>query len=72
MSVRVLYSGLTKEETRGVEQLLLEARGLQKGGGTLLNQINTISKSNDPDKYNRLVALGMKIIDSATVPPEKD
>jgi hypothetical protein len=72
MSIQELYSGLSKKEARGVEQLLIEGRGLQKNSGSLLIQINSISKSKDPDKYERLTALGTKIIESLNVPPQQD
>ncbi|HEV7706484.1 MAG TPA: RHS repeat-associated core domain-containing protein [Gemmatimonadaceae bacterium] len=70
MSIRELFSGLSKDEKAGVEQVLIEERGLQKDGGTLLNQINAIAKGTD--RYNRLKALGEKVIQASSSSPEQD
>ena len=44
--IEVLATGLSKAEARGVEQALIELHGLRKYGGTLLNEINSISSKN--------------------------
>lgn len=36
-------SNLSRADARAVEQALIEAHGLSKNGGTLMNQINSIS-----------------------------
>jgi RHS repeat-associated protein len=39
-------AGLAREDARAVEQVLIETHGLGKNGGTLINKINSIAKSN--------------------------
>jgi RHS repeat-associated protein len=39
-------SNLSRADARAVEQVLIEAHGLGKNGGTLLNKINSIAKDN--------------------------
>jgi len=39
--------GLTRSDARAVEQALIEIHRLEKNGGTLLNKINSISKTNE-------------------------
>jgi RHS repeat-associated protein len=60
MRIGVLMDGLTKEQARGVEQILIEARGLKRDGGDLMNQINSIAKSNP--SYERLTAIGRELL----------
>lgn len=38
--------GLSRSDARAVEQALIEIHGLMKNGGTLINKINSIAKSN--------------------------
>jgi hypothetical protein len=38
--------GLSRSDARAVEQALIELHGLGKNGGTLLNKINSIAKTN--------------------------
>jgi filamentous hemagglutinin len=38
--------GISREDARAVEQVLIEYNGLGKNSGTLLNKINSISKNN--------------------------
>ena len=70
MEIRALVGGLTEEQARGVEQVLIEARGLKKNGGDLLNQINSIAPSNAD--YERLKAEGQRILDSIRPKDQKD
>ena len=37
---------LSREDARAVEQALIEIHGLSKNGGTLMNRINSIARSN--------------------------
>jgi len=39
-------TNLSKADARAVEQVLIELHGLGKNGGTLLNKINSIAKTN--------------------------
>ena len=51
---------LTLRQSRGVEQALINKYGLMKNGGTLINRINSISKSNPI--YKKAVSWGVKRI----------
>lgn len=62
MSIEPILGGLTKADARGVEQVLIEARGLKKNGGDLLNQINSIAPSRDD--YEALKARGKDLLKS--------
>jgi hypothetical protein len=46
MQIEKLVGNLSRSDARAVEQALIEIHGLGKEGGTLLNRINSISKSN--------------------------
>lgn len=54
--------GLTRKQTRGVEQALIEDYGLVKNGGSLTNKINSISSSSPI--YNEAVTFGRKLLQS--------
>ena len=41
-----LMGGLSRSDARAVEQALIEVHGLGRNGGTLLNRINSIARSN--------------------------
>lgn len=41
-----LMRGLSRAEARAVEQVLIDLHGLASKGGTLLNRINSIARSN--------------------------
>ena len=45
---------------RGVEQALMEHHGLAKNGGTLLNKINSIAKTNPI--YEEAVDFGRRVL----------
>jgi hypothetical protein len=60
MEIRAIMTGLTKDEARGVEQVLIETRGLEKNGGDLKNQINSIAKSSA--KYDPLTRKGRELL----------
>jgi RHS repeat-associated protein len=53
-------SGLTRTQARGVEQALIEQHGLASNGGTLLNKINSIARSNPV--YNEAVQFGKELL----------
>jgi hypothetical protein len=46
MEIEAVVGGLTKLEARSVEQVLINASGLQKEGGDLRNKINSIARKN--------------------------
>jgi len=46
IKIQKLLGGLSRADARGVEQALIEIHGLGKSGGTLLNRINSIARSN--------------------------
>ncbi|HNR90457.1 MAG TPA: GIY-YIG nuclease family protein [Spirochaetota bacterium] len=46
IDIRPLMKGLTRSDARAVEQTLIVMHGLNKNGGTLMNQINSIAKTN--------------------------
>lgn len=54
---------VTSDEARAVEQVLIELHGLAKNGGTLLNKINSIAKTNP--KYANALKLGAKLLRKA-------
>jgi hypothetical protein len=57
-----LMHGLSREDARAVEQVLIEVHGLQKNGGTLLNRINSIGRTNP--KYADLLRRGKQLLES--------
>jgi hypothetical protein len=46
MQIEPLIEGLSRSDARAVEQALIEIHGLGRNGGTLLNKINSIARSN--------------------------
>jgi len=46
IKIRPLMEKLSRSDARAVEQALIEINGLSKNGGTLINKINSISKTN--------------------------
>jgi len=57
-----LMTGLSREDARAVEQALIEIHGLQKNGGTLLNLVNSIARSNP--KYAAMLRRGLELLES--------
>ncbi|HYO54194.1 hypothetical protein [Archangium sp.] len=57
-----LMGNLSREDARAVEQALIELHGLGKNGGTLMNRINSIARSN-PD-YAALLRRGKELLES--------
>ncbi len=60
--IRELLGGLSREDARAVEQALMEIHGLGKNGGTLLNRINSIARTNP--QYAALLRRGMELLES--------
>jgi RHS repeat-associated protein len=60
IEIEEILSGLTREDARGVEQVLIEKAGLKKNGGPLINKINSIAKDNA--KYDESVKRGEEIL----------
>jgi hypothetical protein len=62
LRIQELMSGLSREDARSVEQALIELHGLQKRGGTLLNRINSVARSNP--KYADMLRRGKELLES--------
>jgi hypothetical protein len=60
--IRRLLGNLTREDARAVEQALIELHGLSRNGGTLLNRINSVARSNS--KYAALLRRGRELLES--------
>jgi hypothetical protein len=60
-AVEQMIEGLTRPEARAVEQALIERYGLQRYGGLLWNQINSIAPWR-VGYYEQQVALGNAIL----------
>ncbi len=56
-------SNLTRADARAVEQALIEFHGLSKSGGTLLNKINSIARTNPA--YAEQVKRGVELLKEA-------
>jgi hypothetical protein len=61
--IREVIGGLSRSDARAVEQALIEMHGLGKNGGTLLNKINSIAKTN-PD-LAKLLQVGYDLLKAA-------
>ena len=70
IQIREIIGGLSKTEASAVEQVLIESRGLQKNGGDLLNQINSVSPKRED--YEAMKAMGRKLLDSINYPYKKE
>jgi filamentous hemagglutinin len=58
--------GLTRSDAKAVEQALIEIHGLSKNGGSLLNLINSIAKSNPA--YAAQLTRGLDLFTAAGYP----
>jgi hypothetical protein len=61
--IEQFMKGLSRDDARAVEQALIEIHGLQKNGGTLLNRINSIARTNP--KYADMLRRGRELLESA-------
>lgn len=57
---------ILRADARAVEQVLIEFHGLGKNGGTLLNKINSIAKTNP--KYHDALVRGSELLKSVGYP----
>ncbi len=57
---------MSRADARAVEQVLIEHHGLGKNGGTLLNKINSIARSNP--KYDAAISRGKELLKAAEYP----
>jgi hypothetical protein len=62
IDIEKFVGGLSRQDARAVEQALIEIHGLSKNGGTLMNRINSIARSN-PD-YAALLRRGQEVLKS--------
>jgi len=60
--IREMVGNLSKADARAVEQALIEMHGLGKNGGTLLNRINSIARTNP--SYAQQVQRGYELLQS--------
>jgi hypothetical protein len=60
--IEELLGNLSREDARAVEQALIEIHGLTKNGGTLLNRINSIARSNP--RYANMLRRGRELLES--------
>lgn len=60
--IQKLLGNLSREDARAVEQALIEMHGLARNGGTLLNRINSIARTNP--KYAAMVRRGRELLES--------
>jgi hypothetical protein len=60
--IEALMENLSRQDARAVEQALIEIHGLSKNGGTLLNHINSIDRSNP--KYAAALRRGLELLES--------
>jgi uncharacterized protein RhaS with RHS repeats len=60
--IQPLMKGLSRSDARAVEQALIEIHGLMKNGGTLINKINSIAKSNP--SYTKQLKRGYELLKS--------
>ncbi len=57
--------GLSVADAKAVEQVMINYYGLGKvEGGTLLNKINSISKTRNPTAYEQSLVRGKELLDS--------
>ena len=57
---------LTRLEARSVEQVLIEFHGFTRNGGTLLNKINSIARTDDG--YAKALRTGCRLLRKAGYP----
>ncbi|WP_052519707.1 hypothetical protein [Archangium violaceum] len=62
LHIDALMERLSREDARAVEQALIEIHGLSKNGGTLMNRINSIARSNP--KHAAALRRGLELLES--------
>lgn len=62
IKIEKLMGNLSREDARAVEQALIEIHGLIKNGGTLMNRINSIARSNPT--YATQLQRGLELLES--------
>jgi hypothetical protein len=60
--IEKFMENLSRQDARAVEQALIEIHGLGKNGGTLMNHINSIARSNP--KYAAALRRGLELLES--------
>jgi hypothetical protein len=60
IQIEKIMGGLSRADARSVEQALIEIHGLGKNGGSLLNKINSIARSNP--EYAAMVQRGYELL----------
>ncbi len=60
--IRRFMENLSRDDARAVEQALIEIHGLSKNGGTLMNRINSVARSNP--KYAEALRRGLELLES--------
>jgi len=69
IEIAPLISGLTRDQARGIEQVIIEAVGLKKEGGELVNRINSVARDNE--KYEKLKEMGQELLREIGYDPKK-
>jgi hypothetical protein len=62
LHIERFMENLSRDDARAVEQALIEIHGLSKNGGTLMNRINSIDRSNS--KYAAALRRGLELLES--------
>ena len=62
IQIRELMRNLSRSDARAVEQTLIEIYGLGKNGGSLINKINSISRTNP--NYSKQLERGYELLKS--------
>ena len=62
INIEPLMQGLSRADARAVEQALIEIHGLGRNGGTLLNKINSIARTNP--NYASQLERGFELLES--------
>jgi hypothetical protein len=64
--IEKVLGNLSRSDAHAVEQVLIHIHGLEKNGGTLLNRINSIARSNPT--YAEQVKRGYELLKSIGYP----
>lgn len=63
IKIESILDNVSRNDAKALEQTLIELAGLEKNGGTLMNKINSISKTN-PD-YAKQLERGQELLEIA-------